>query len=157
MKPPNATRLRPVPLTLAQANALVSALHRHHKPAVGHRFTIGCETTDGRIVGAGIVGRPVARMTEQYRVAEVTRCVTDGTPNAPSMLYSATARAAQAMGYDLIQTFILASEPGTSLLAAGWTPDPDESRGGAWDRVSRPNRRQDQPRGRKRRWYKALR
>lgn len=33
--------MRVVPLTLKQANKLVAELHRHHKPCVGHRFSIG--------------------------------------------------------------------------------------------------------------------
>jgi hypothetical protein len=40
-----------VPLTLKQANTLVDRLHRHHKPVVGHRFSIGAEV-DGNLVGA---------------------------------------------------------------------------------------------------------
>src|SRR5690242_3370013 len=77
-----------VPLTLAQANALVASLHRHHKPAQGHRFSIGAEH-NGALVGAVIVGRPVARGCDPYRTAEVVRLVTDGTKNACSFLYSA--------------------------------------------------------------------
>jgi hypothetical protein len=61
-----------VPLTLKQANELVAMLHRHHKPAVGHRFSIGAQK-DGKFCGAVIVGRPVARAVSQYEVAEVTR------------------------------------------------------------------------------------
>lgn len=64
--------MRIVPLTLKDANAFVLALHRHHKPVVGHRFSVGCEA-DGRLVGVAIVGRPVARMTDHTAVAEVTR------------------------------------------------------------------------------------
>lgn len=45
---------------------------------------------------------------------------TDGTANACSFLYAAAARAGRALGYDRIQTYILADEPGTSLKAAGW-------------------------------------
>jgi hypothetical protein len=45
------------------------------------------------------------------------------TKNACSMLYSACARAAQAMGYDKIQTYILVTEPGTTLKASGWYLD----------------------------------
>jgi hypothetical protein len=51
------------PLTLAAANALVAQLHRHHRPAVGHRFSIGAfkpapaEAGGDRLVGAAIVGR----------------------------------------------------------------------------------------------------
>lgn len=142
--------MRAVPLTLAEANALIVALHRHHKPVVGHRFTIGAEE-DGKVVGAVVVGRPVARNTEQYRVAEVTRLVTDGTHNACSMLYGAAARAADAMGFDRIQTFILEDEPGTSLKAAGWTFE-GMTDGGDWNRPSRGGRRVDQPMVRKQRW-----
>ena len=79
------------PLTLKQANILVTSLHRHHKPAVGHRFSLGLEK-DGQLVGACIVGRPVSREISQYNVAEVTRLVTDGTKMACSMLYGAAAR-----------------------------------------------------------------
>src|SRR4051812_40014079 len=107
--------MRVKPLTLKQANELVAELHRHHKPVVGHRFSIGIEDDDGVLHGAAICGRPVARMTDQNRVLEVTRLVTDGTKNGCSMLYAASARTAQAMGFDRIQTFILESEPGTSL------------------------------------------
>jgi hypothetical protein len=112
------SKLRLVPLTLRQANELIARLHRHHKPVVGHRFTIGAE--NGQLVGAAVVGRPTARMTEQYRIAEVTRLVSDGTKNVCSLLYAACARAAEAMGYDSIQTFLLESESGVSVKAAGW-------------------------------------
>jgi L-amino acid N-acyltransferase YncA len=143
-----------VPLTLKQANALVDDLHRHHKPARGHRFSIGA-VKDGKLVGAAIVGRPVARRTPPYEVAEVIRLVTDGTKNAPSALYAAAARAAQAMGFWKIQTFILEDEPGTSLRAAGWEFDGWTNAEG-WNRPSRDGRRTDQPEGRKQRWKKIL-
>jgi hypothetical protein len=84
--------------------------------------------------------------------------VTNGHRNAPSKLYAAAARAAEAMGFDEIQTFILASEPGTSLRAAGWTEDTArKSAGGDWNRPSRCGRRTDQPLTEKRRWFKKLR
>ena len=70
--------LRIIPLTLKQANELVKALHRHHKPAVGHRFSVGVEDETGVLHGAAIVGRPVGRNNPQYKWAEVTRLVTDG-------------------------------------------------------------------------------
>lgn len=146
--------MRIVPLTLKQANEVVAELHRHHKPVVGHRFSIGVEK-DGKLVGAAIVGRPVAHKTAQYVVAEVTRLVTDGTKNAPSALYSAAARAAKAMGFERIQTFILEDEPGTSVRAAGWEFD-GWTDGGTWNRPSRGGRRDDQPLVRKQRWVKQL-
>ena len=46
-------------MTLTQANALVTRLHRHHKPAVGHRFSICC-VEDGALVGVGAVAVPGA-------------------------------------------------------------------------------------------------
>ena len=70
-------------------------------------------------IATGFLGIPVgAAMTE--RVLEVTRLVTDGTANACSLLYAAAARVGKELGYERIQTFILATEPGTSLRAAGW-------------------------------------
>lgn len=127
-----------VPLTLAQANALVSQLHRHHKPVVGHRFSIGLRE-GGLLVGAAIVGRPVARMLQDGVTAEVTRCVTDGTPNACSKLYAACWRAWRAMGGTRLITYVLASEQGTSVKAAGWKElytTKDRPKG--WDVPSRP-------------------
>lgn len=151
--PPMKLRLRPA--TLKQANALIHSLHRHHKPVVGHRFSISCVSDDDAVRGIAVVGRPVARGVPQYSVAEVTRLVTDGTHNACSILYAAAARAAQAMGFEKIQTYILESEPGTSLRAAGWRKD-GETAGGDWNCLSRAGRRTDQPQGRKQRWVKDL-
>jgi hypothetical protein len=147
--------MRIVPLTLKQANDAIESLHRHHKRVVGHRFSIGAMKNDV-LVGAAVIGRPVARMTDQNNVAEVTRLVTDGTKNACSILYAAAARAAAAMGYDSIQTFVLAEEPGTSLLASGWV-EVGVTSGGAWVRGTRPNSRRDQPEGPKRKYSKRLR
>lgn len=93
--------------------------HRHHKPVVGHKFSIGC--TDGKeIVGVAIVGRPVSRHLDDGWTLEVNRLCTDGTHNACSMLYAAAWRAARAMGYKRLVTYILDSESGTSLKASGW-------------------------------------
>lgn len=50
----------------------------------------------------------------------MTRLCTDGTPNACSFLYQASARAGKALGYRRIQTYILREETGTSLKASGW-------------------------------------
>lgn len=146
--------MRAHPLSLREANAFVLAHHRHHKPVRGHKFAIGCEV-GGELVGAVIVGRPVARMIDHKCVAEVTRLVTIGTRNACSFLYSAAARAAQAMGYKRIQTYILDTEPGTSLKAAGFRFD-TLTTGGDWNRPQRDGRRMDQPMGRKQRWVRDL-
>ena len=108
-----------VPVTLAEANAFVERYHRHHKPVTGHKYSIG--VTDGeKIVGVAIVGRPVSRYLDDGLTLEVTRCCTDGTQNACSMLYGAAWRAAKAMGYKKVITYILQSESGASLRASGY-------------------------------------
>ena len=107
------------PITLKEANAFVEKYHRHHGPTVGHKFSIGC--TDGeKIVGVAIVGRPVSRYLDDGWTLEVNRLCTDGTKNVCSMLYAAAWRAAKAMGYKKVVTYILESENGTSRKAAGW-------------------------------------
>lgn len=123
-------------LELAEANAFVAEHHRHHKPVVGHLFSIGA-ALEGKIVGIAIVGRPVARSRDDGVTAEVTRLATDGTENACSFLYGAAARAAFALGFKRIGTYILASEPGTSLAGAGWRKI-GEVRGRSWSTPSRP-------------------
>lgn len=151
---PEAKVLYVVPLTLAQANDMVSRWHRHHVKVISHRFSLGLVDDEGASRGAAIVGRPVARGVDPYLVAEVTRLVTDGSKNACSMLYGAAARCAQAMGFERIQTYILQSEPGTSLKASGWTLDKLVS-GGSW---STPSRLRDDkhPTEPKSRWSKTL-
>lgn len=146
--------LKIVPLTLAQANELVKRLHRHHAATVGHRWSIGVER-DGQLVGAAICGRPVARAIPQYRVIEVNRLVTDGTPNACSKLYQACARIAKEMGFSDIETTILDSEPGTSLKAAGWMFR-RTIRGRDWNCRARGGRRTDQPMCDKKVWGRTL-
>ena len=147
---------------LKDANAFVAQHHRHHKPAVGHRFSLGA-FVDGAMVGACIVGRPVARNTNQRTCVEVTRLVTDGTYNACSALYAAAARAAKALGYERIQTFILETEPGTSLKASGWVNE-GAAGGGQWFHTGFNEgvlpgismNRDDQPTCGKTRWAKSL-
>ena len=95
-----------VPMTLAEANAFVQKNHRHHKPVVGHKYSLGCAAEDN-IVGVAIVGRPVSRYLDDGWTLEVTRLCTDGTKNACSMLYAAAWRAARAMGYKRLITYIL--------------------------------------------------
>ena len=108
-----------VPITLKEANFFVSQHHRHHKPVVGHKFSIAA--SDGeKIVGVAIVGRPVSRYLDDGWTLEVNRLCTDGTRNACSFLYSAAGRAARNLGYKKLITYILQSENGASLKASGW-------------------------------------
>lgn len=107
------------PISLKAANEYVNAHHRHHKAVTGHKFSIGC-SQNGLLVGVVIVGRPVSRFLDDGYTLEVNRLCTLGVKNACSILYAAAARAARAMGYRKIITYILQSESGCSLKAAGW-------------------------------------
>lgn len=132
-------RLTVVPLGLREANAYVAERHRHHGPTRGHKFSVGVRDERGELRGVAIAGRPVARKLDDGDSLEVLRVCTDGTPNACSMLYGAVRRAAVAMGYQpqRVFTYTLATEPGTSLRAAGWHSDA-ETKGGEWGRCDRP-------------------
>jgi hypothetical protein len=128
--------LEPCPVTLREARAFVGRVHRHHRPPQGGLFAIA--VSDGAEVrGVAIIGRPVARMLADGFTAEVTRLATDGARNACSLLYAAAWRAARAMGYRRLITYILAEESGTSLRAAGWRLV-GEAGGGSWSREGRP-------------------
>lgn len=101
------------------------------------------------------MGRPVSRGCDPYYTAEVTRLVTNGTKNACSILYAASARICKEMGFEVIQTYILDTETGVSLKAAGWS-FVAATAGGQWKHTSGP-RRTDQPNCPKQRWEKRLR
>ncbi len=120
-----------VPITLKVSKQFVKDLHRHNKPPVGHKFSIGLQA-DGVLVGVVVVGRPIARHFDNGRTAEVNRTCTDGTPNANSMLYGAAWRAAKAMGYTRLITYTQAEESGASLRAAGWVKVKELPARGSW-------------------------
>jgi hypothetical protein len=145
--------LRLVPIGLREANAFVAAHHRHHKPSRGHKFSVG--VADTQLRGVAIAGRPVARMLDDGSRLEVLRVCTDGARNACSMLYGAVARAAEGMGYDRskVITYTLATEPGTSLKAAGWWRG-ERVPGRSWDRPKR-GRIDQHPTEDKVRWHAA--
>lgn len=133
-RPCNSLRL--VPVTLREANVYVELNHRHHEPVRGCIAVVGIACGDD-IVGVGIMGRPVSRMLQNGFTAEVLRCCTDGTPNAPSMIYRALWRAARALGYLRLVTYTLPQEGGASLRGAGFRLI-GEAGGGSWSRESRP-------------------
>ena len=124
------------PISLADANEFVRRHHRHHKPVVGHKFSL-CAVSSGVIVGVVIVDRPVSRHRDDGLTLEVTRLCTDGTKNACSFLYGAASKATFALGYTSIGTYIRADEAGTSLIAAGWKHI-GKTKGRSWDGPSRP-------------------
>ncbi|WP_231649975.1 XF1762 family protein [Gordonia sihwensis] len=126
------------PVTLAEAKAYIERHHRHHPAPVGHRFSIGVADQDAVVRGVIVVGRPVARHYDDGLTAEVTRCCTDGTRNAPSILYGAAWRAAKALGYRRLITYTRADESGASLRGAGWTVIAQLSARPGWSCASRP-------------------
>lgn len=130
------SKLRIIPIFQDEAFAFIEQNHRHHKKPVGSLFQIA--VSDGeKIVGVAVVGRPVARHSDDGFTAEVTRLCTDGTKNACSMLYSACWRVARELGYRKLITYILDTESGTSLKASGWRLIGKRG-GGSWDTPSRP-------------------
>jgi len=142
-----------VPITLKAANAFVNKYHRHHKATIGHKFSIGL--SDSRdLIGVAIMGRPVARGSDDGFTIEVARLCTNGTKNACSMLYQAAARASKELGYKKIQTYILDEESGVSLKAANWKMEALTS-GGKWVH-SHGNRNNNHPLQPKQRWVRTL-
>ena len=125
------------PVTQKEAFAFIRDYHRHHGVPVGALWWHGVADNVGRLVGVAVVGRPVARRLDDGLTCEVTRLCTVGTPNACSMLYAASWRVAQAKGYRRILTYILSSEDGGSLRAAGWKLLGDTP-GRSWSVPSRP-------------------
>lgn len=108
-----------VPCSIQDAREYVYQFHRHHNPPLSGLFAVAVAEAD-KVCGVAIVGRPVARHLQDGWTAEVTRCATNGTKNACSMLYAACWRAARALGYRKLITYTLKNESGISLRAAGW-------------------------------------
>lgn len=134
------SRLRPVPITRAEAHAFIRAHHRHHLPPVGDVFRVAL-ALDGAIIGVATVGRPVARMLDNGWTAEVTRCCVADVPeakHAASKLYAMAWRIAREMGYTRLISYTLKNESGTSLIAAGWKSMYQTRDGKSWDVPSRP-------------------
>ena len=124
--------------TLKIANSYVEQHHRHHGRVIGHKWSLAAYK-DGRLC-------------------------TDGTRNACSCLYAAAARRAKKEGYSNIITFILQSEPGISLRAAGWTMEAAKAGRPRWNTERYANRpiqltlfpQKQPPEEYKQRWSKQL-
>lgn len=131
-----AGRLVLQPISIGEAQTFTERHHRHHRAPTGGLFAVA--VSNGQEVrGVAVIGRPVARMLQDGWTAEVTRLCTLGDKNACSMLYAAAWRAARALGYRRLITYILKSEPGTSVAAAGWRLV-GAAGGGSWNVPSRP-------------------
>lgn len=138
--PLRVPKLHLVPLSLQQANEHVAAWHRHNKPTVGHKFSMGAADEDGVLRAVCIVGRPVARKQDDGQTLEVLRVASDGFRNANSLLYGAAARAAFAMGYTRLITYTQADESGSSLRASGWKCIAHRPPNKGWSMPSRPRK-----------------
>ena len=125
-----------VPCSLEEANAFVAEHHRHHRPTPVAKFSIAAMSDSGEVVGVVIVGLPKARLAMDGWTLEVTRLASDGSRNACSFLYGAAARAAFALGFKCIGTYILAHEDGATLNAAGWRMI-GQTTGRSWSTPSR--------------------
>lgn len=127
--------MKVVPITLAESNDFVAKYHRHHRPVIGHKFSVAV-AEDGVVRGVAIVSRPTARMSDDGLTVEVTRCCTDGIKNGCSFLYRAAWRVASALGYTRLITYTLASENGASLRGSGFRCL-GQCGGGSWSRADR--------------------
>tara|TARA_R100001126_G_scaffold80814_1_gene49259 strand:+ start:102 stop:560 length:459 start_codon:yes stop_codon:yes gene_type:complete len=114
-------KLQVIPISIREANKFVTNFHRHNKPVHGAKFVIGV-SYDDKLVGVGILGRPVARRLDDGFTAEVVRsCVHPDAPkNTNSFIYGRLWRIWQQMGGARIVTYTLKSESGSSLLGAGY-------------------------------------
>lgn len=140
------------PITFRQACDFVNKHHRHHKPTVGCKFSLGL-FDEGELVGVAICGRPVSRKLDDGLTCEVNRLCTDGTRNACSMLYGACCRVAKEMGYEKIITYILESENGASLKASNFVC---EGLAGGLKWTGSRDTGQEYPHEMKTRWSKSL-
>lgn len=142
MKPANAVRLHVEPVTVRQANEYVEAVHRHHGPSPPSfaMFSVAAVTDEGEIRGVATTAIPNAanRLADGFRTAEVVRVATDGTPNACSILYASSARAAKSLGFSRIISYVLDTETGASIRAAGWVQDDGDFGNLSW--ANRPGR-----------------
>lgn len=139
-----------IPISLKTANSFIQSVHRHHSPVRGCKFCIGLEE-EGELIAIAVAARPVARLLDDGKTIEITRLCSNGAKNGCSMLYAAAWRAAKSMGYKRAITYILSSEPGTSLKAAGWKCVSKEAGGGSWNRSGR-KREDKHPLETKQRW-----
>jgi hypothetical protein len=138
--PPSRERLLIVPCSMSDAKIIVRRWHRHHPPPCSGLFALGVVDEAGTLRGVAIVGRPVARMSDDGWTCEVTRVATDGCFNACSALYGAAWKAARALGWRRMITYTLPSEGGSSLRGAGWRNVGEAGGGDGWLRHTRPGK-----------------
>lgn len=138
-----STRYAVAPITVKAARQWVRDVHRDLPSIQGGLFAVAVEM-DGKRVAAGIAVNPprVWQGTGRIvigRVAAIPGLEPVGNHAAPActMIYGSLCRAAKALGYSEAWTYTLPGESGASLRAAGFTYM-GETKGGEWDRPSRP-------------------
>lgn len=144
--------LRTRPVTRAEVRAYVAKHHSHHWPPNTYLLALGVELGPD-LVCVAVLELPKARMLCNGRTAEVSRVASDGsTRNACSLALASITRAALAIGYRRLVSYLLLGERGSSYRAAGWWPVAI-SAGGFWNRPSRPSaQRETSQAGVKVRW-----
>ena len=130
-----------IPMELREANEFILKYHRHNKEVLVHKFSIGL-LKDGKLIGVGIVGRPISRMLDVKGTLEIRRvCIIEGNPNANSIMYSRIKKIALLLGYTKVLTYTLQSESQSSLKAVK-AQIVAETKPESWNRKNRP--REDQ-------------
>lgn len=151
-EPPPGGRLYHRPISVAQAQQWVAAVHRHLPEVQGGLWASGA-FINGELVGVALVGWPAGPLMRAGALAILRVAVREGVPNACSRLYGACSRAARALGATDLVTYTRREEDGASLRAANFVRD-GETRGGEYARPSRHRRPARDPRP-KVRWWAA--
>jgi len=150
------------PLKIAEANKFISQNHRHSKIVRGHKYSIGLfNRINNTLIGVAIVGRPVSRWLDDGLTLEINRlCVLENNKNLCSMIYGRVSKIAKLLGYKIIITYTLEREPGTSLIASGFTNDKISRYNLGWilrrGKQLRLDGREMIPSDNKKRWFKEL-
>lgn len=147
-----------VPLPFKAAREFVNSYHRHNVAPPAHKFSIGLKAGN-ELVGVVIASRPISRHRDDGYTLEINRCcVLPGYKNACSKLIGHAVRAGVEMGYRKFVSYTLVSEPGSSLLASGFTQigiTKDNPNG--WNNPSRPRKKPARyPEGPKNVWMREI-
>ncbi len=114
-----------VPTTVKAAQKLVTEWHRHLPKIQGGLFAAAVAVND-EVVAVGIACNPPPAWNGKRKIVIGRVAVKPGTDvsaNSCSRLYGSLSGAAQRLGWKQVWTYTLPHEPGTSLVAAGFTQD----------------------------------
>ena len=133
--------LRLRPWTVKQGKPFCKSVHRKLPNVQGAMWCISVRDLGG-VVGVALVGHPAQEwMRDDETLCVLRVAVIEGHRNACSMLYGACSRMAKASGAENLVTYTHLTEPGTSLIAAGWIKDTEPTKGGEHSRNSRPRKK----------------